>query len=171
MRVRVGFSTSRSLQSRIIRWLTRSTVSHTFLIVEGSFLGSDLVVEADIGGVRMQPLSAFEKKNDIIEIIPMPYTIHVGMGRIGDWLNDAYDFPGLFGTVFVLLGRKLKTGWRNPFNTKALFCSEMVVRVLSASGYPNAKLLIPSSTTPKDLLDFLHANTTKVRMTWPPLLG
>jgi len=158
--VKVGFSTSRRLVSRLIRWATRSKISHTWLVVSDSFLGIDMVLQATMGGFQLVTYAAFEKEHKIIAVLDLKYPVDSGVKQSAQWLGFRYDYTGLFGSAFVVFGRWFRRKWRNPLNdAQALFCSEAVVRVLQASGYPGSEALDPSAVTPQDLFDFLNSGS------------
>jgi len=154
--VKVGFSTSKRLLSRLIRFLTKGKASHTWLYIEDSFLGVDMVLQADTGGFHLGTFAAFERKHHIVQVIRLEHSVEKGLVAATQWLGASYDYTGLFGSAAVLIGRWLKRKWKNPLNSsKAMFCSEAVVRILQLSDYPGSELLDPSATTPQDLLVFL----------------
>lgn len=155
--IRVGFSThEKNVMSRMIRWLTGSKASHAWLLVEDTFFGLEMVMEATETGFRLIPYDNFKAEgNDIVTVLEPPYALDVGVQQAARWLGESYDFAGLFGSVLVLLGRWLKRKWRNPVaSSKSMFCSEAVVRVMVAASYPGAEAFDPEGTTPQDLLDF-----------------
>jgi hypothetical protein len=155
--VRVGFSTrTRNLMSRAIRWLTGSKASHAWLLVEDTFFGIDMVMEATEVGFRLIPFDNFKAEgNDIVALLEAPYPLDEGVHAAARWIGERYDFAGLLGSAFVLLGRWLRKKWRNPMaSSRSMFCSEAVVRVMQAAGYPGSESFDPEATTPQDLLDF-----------------
>jgi hypothetical protein len=156
--IRVGFSThTNNIMSRVIRWFTHSKVSHVWLLVEDTFFGVDMVMEATETGFRLIPYANFVAEgNTIVAVLEPAYPLDTGVQTAVHWLGERYDFAGLFGSAFVMLGRWLKRKWRNPLDApKSMFCSEAVTRVLQASAYPGAEALDSSATTPQDLLVFL----------------
>ena len=157
--VKIGFSSGSRLSSRIIKFFTRSHISHAFLIIEDSFLGSDMVMEATPGGFRLITLSQFARTHDIVAVFDIPHSLEKGVRKSASWLGRKYDYLGVFGTAFVLLGRWMKLKWANPFNTKAIYCSEAIVYILQVSNYPGALELDPASTTPADLYSFLKKSS------------
>jgi hypothetical protein len=69
-----------------------------------------------------------------------------------------YDFGGLFGSVWVLIGKWFHRKFHNPLqNSDALFCSELAVKVLQGAKFPGSDLLVAYDTSPQDLRDFLEA--------------
>ena len=155
--VRVGFSTrTKNIFSRLIRWLTGSKTSHTWLLFEDSFFCLPMVMEATETGFRLIPYDNFKAEgNDIVAVIEPPYPLDEGVQQAARWLGERYDFTGLLGSVIVLLGRWFKRKWKNPLAaSKAMFCSEAVVWVMRAAKYPGSEAFDPEATTPQDLLDF-----------------
>lgn len=158
--IRVGFSThTKSILSRIIRWFTGSKASHAWLLVDDPFFGMEMVMEATETGFRFIPYDNFKAEgNDIVAVLEPAYPLDEGVRQAARWLGESYDFAGLFGSIFVMMGRWLRRKWRNPFDkAHSMFCSEAVVQVLQAAKYPGAEKFDPSATTPQDLLDFLQS--------------
>jgi len=158
--IAVGFSTqTKNPLSAIIRFFTGSPISHTWLLVEDPVFGMKMVMEADEFGIRLIPYDRFQLGNDIKYLITLNSNWDYGLGlaTAGEWLSSMYDFSGLIGMAFVVIGRWLKRKWNNPFAShSAMFCSELVVRFLQASQYPGTKDFVPEDTTPQDLLTFLQ---------------
>lgn len=150
---KLGFSTSNSIISRLIRWFTKASVSHTFLTVE--FDGKEWVLEAASTGYRIMPLSRFVNENSLVMIIEPKVSLDAAVTQAEDWLGEGYDWGGLLGFTWVLLGRLLKRKWANPLNSsKALFCSEANTKIIQLAGWPGSEALVPSATSPNDLLMF-----------------
>jgi len=159
----VGFSTSNELVSRLIRFFTKAKVSHTFLVIRAPFLEEDLVIEAAWAGFRATTLRRFKKKNTVVALMKPAVPLDKGLRDALTWLGESYDFGGLFGMAFVLLGRWLRRKVRNPLHdSRAIFCSEANTLVLQASGYPGADVLDPTETSPADLLEFMSHGSQKV---------
>ena len=158
--IRVGFSTSSWWVSRLIRWATKSTVSHAFLLLDGPDghpLFGDLVLEAEWCGWALSSLATLKRGTThvvtLVEpAIPLGPAVHDAAG----WLSEKYNYEGLLGEALVSLGRRLGKRWRNPLrNSRSMFCSEAICYVFIAANYPLAITLDPQSTSPQDLLDFL----------------
>lgn len=163
--IRIGFSTNKTNPlSSFIRWVTKSQYSHCFLIVEDAFFGVDMALEADQYGFRLVPLEQFAKQHDIMLVVSPVAPIDEGVKKAATWLGESYDFTGLFGMAFVLLGRWLGRKWRNPLRAAhAMFCSEAIVYVLRAANYPGAADLTPSDTSPEDLAEFLARSSPSIK--------
>ncbi len=164
----VGFSTPRLWNplSALIRTMTRSRTSHTFLVVEDPIFELRLVLEAHSTGFRLISLTRFVKDNKMLAIVvPRPdRPIECGLPAAGEWLGARFDVVGLFGIFLALLARWLvQRPWRNPFPTSsALFCSEAVIRTLKEAGYPDSSELGDETTTPGELLAWFRAKGCQV---------
>jgi hypothetical protein len=158
----VGFSTPRLWNplSALIRWMTRSRVSHTFLLVEDPLFRVRLVLEAHSTGFRLVSFTRFVKANRVVALVEPSHPVERGLPSAGEWLGEEFDVLGLFGIFLTLVVRYFRQRpWRNPFPTpSALFCSEAVVKTLKAAGYPGAGSLEDETTTPAELLEFLRAD-------------
>lgn len=159
MEVQVGFSTSGDLISRVIRFFTKATVSHTFLVIHSPLLLENMVIEAAWAGFRMTTMSRFKTKNTVVALMEPVVPLDRGLKRAVSWLGESYDYTGLFGMAYVImLGRWLRRKVKNPgHNPHAVFCSEAVAMVLQESRYPGADELNPSETTPGDLYEFMRS--------------
>jgi hypothetical protein len=158
----IGFSTPRLWNplSALIRAMTRSRVSHTFLLVEDPMFELRLVLEAHSTGFRLVSLTRFVKDNKIVAIVEPSHPVEPGLPRAGEWLGEKFDLLGLFGIFVTLLARYFRQRpWRNPFPTpSALFCSEAVIKTLKAAGYPGSAKLGEETTTPAEVLAFFECD-------------
>lgn len=152
--ITVGFSSADTLVSWVIRKVTGSGVSHCFVVHK--VLGVECALEAVASGFRAIPMSVFAEDNRIVDIVSVDSSSLEEEPILGAMLGHPYDFIGLFGFLWVMLGRRLGRQWSNPAGGPGkLFCSEAVVRVLAASGVPGASLLDPEQCSPEDVLRFL----------------
>ncbi|MGC4114605.1 MAG: hypothetical protein QM765_08345 [Myxococcales bacterium] len=161
--VKIGFSTARgNPASLIIRALTGSKASHAWLLVRVDPFGQDFVFEASEYGVRLVPWGQFRRQNRIVAVFEPQVSLEPAMQKAGELLGAYYDFKGLVGMAFVILGRWLRRKWRNPLNTaKAMWCSELVAKVLKWAHHPGVEDLAPTRTSPQDLLDLLRGLNAK----------
>ena len=152
---RIGFSTTNHLVSRIIRKLTGSIVSHTWVLYYDEDFKCDCVIEFTKGGCRLSTFDRFKQRNLIVKIWTPQCSVQKGFVGLRNFLEAGYDYIGLFGMLFVLFARWLKKKIRNPFaSSKKLFCSECVVRLLQNAEYPRSDTLDPETVTPDDLYHF-----------------
>ncbi len=161
--VKIGFSTARdNPASFLIRRISGSRASHAWLLLRVDPFGQEFAFEASEFGVRLVPWSAFRRQNRIVAVFEPAVPLEPAMPRAGELLGAYYDFTGLVGMAFVMLGRWLKRKWRNPLNSaKAVWCSELVAHVLKWAGHPGVEKLAPARTSPQDLLDLLKALDAK----------
>lgn len=158
LRTRVGFSTPKQWHplSALVRWITRSKASHTWLVYHDHDFEAEYVLEASGPGFRIIPYASFARQNKIVTVLEPKTNIDLGLCMMAKWLGSHYDFAGLLGAAWTMLGRWLKRRWHNPLgNSHSLFCSEAVVRTLQAAKYPGAESLNPEAMSPQDLLEFL----------------
>lgn len=160
MTTRIGFSTSKtSWISRIIRWFTRSTVSHCFIVYHDDEWKRDMIMESEGGlGGSVHIVKFNPNSSSIVKLVAPKFDIEVGMNKMVDRLGEPYDYTGLFGMAWVEIGKWLKKKWANPWqSSKAMFCSELVAQVLIDSKYPGADKFVPADTDPQMLLEFFEA--------------
>lgn len=154
---KVGFSTNNTIISRLIRWLTKATCSHTFLLVD--FAAKQLVLEAADSGFRIIAYDQFLNSNTVTDLVEPKVNLDKAIEDAEEWLGKPYDYVGLFGFLWVLIGRALKRHWSNPLHgSKALFCSEVNTKIIQNAGWPGADKLDPTATSPYDLLLFMKGN-------------
>ena len=157
--VKIGFSTARNNPaSFLIRAISGSKASHAWLLLNVEPFGQEFVFEASEYGVRLVPWGAFRRNNRIVAVIEPQIPLDPAMVKAGAFLGAYYDFKGLVGMAFVIVGRWFKRKWRNPLHSaRAMWCSELVARVLKWANHPGTDELSPTRTSPQDLLDLLRS--------------
>lgn len=155
--VRIGFSTTEAVISRIIRGATGGKVSHAFLTYPDSFLGIDLVLEADWKGTVFNRLDAVLQSTEVVALITPVVPLEPGtQWVVKNFLGCPYDYEGLLGMVGVLACEWLHRHPRNLLaNPNGLFCSDLVDLAMRHSGYPGTTNLDPKCVSPEKLLEFL----------------
>lgn len=161
--IRIGFSTSTGLVSRAIRAFTRAKVSHCFLIVDDSFFGVTLVMEAQRNGFVLVPFKGYAESHQVIAVMEPLFPLDTGVKLSAEWLGTRYDYLGVVGMALVIAGRWLGRKVRNPLvSSHAVFCSEVLARVAIASEYPGSGALDPDDVSPAELLAFFSAGAPAV---------
>lgn len=154
MNIRIGFSTSKTWYARVIRWFTKSKVSHTFFVVPA--LGHELVFEEGTFGWTVRTLEDLAKQDTIVALVTPKYPILVGFEKSLKDLGQPYGYGVLLGMFFVMIARSMGRRIRNPFRSAhSMICSERGISVLQDSGYPGSEHFDPATTTPEDLLEFV----------------
>lgn len=155
MSIIVGFSTSTSVISRVIRWFTRSKASHAWVAFDCEELDIRLIMHASVGGYKLNQWTKWRKDNQVVAMFACKEDLSDGLRKMAEQLDKPYGY-----LVALLLAPKRWLGklYRNPYrdNYKRLECSEAVTLLLQAHGF--AKDMDPESTTPEDLLEFCTAN-------------
>lgn len=152
------FTTSSSIGSRLIRWLTKSPASHT-LIGGLEVCGVPVVVQANVGGIQITPRDRFLAKHPLVveyEVLPdVSQELNFAIRKLG----DGYNYLGLFGYIPVLIGKWWKLKVSNPFRSStAQVCSEFVCDIFNDGPVPEFLGMEPSSATPRDLIDRCEGN-------------
>jgi len=158
MTTRIGFSTPKHFNpvSWLVRKITGSEASHAFFIYYDHDWDVDMVMEAHEVGFRILPLDHFEKKNELVATFTPRTPIDEGLKYVAlEYLGTMYDYGGLFGGIFTMIGKWFKRQWHNPWQSKrSVFCSEAVVIALQKVNYLGSAGLDSRDTTPQDLLNF-----------------
>jgi len=162
MTTRVGFSTPKHFNpvSWLVRKVTGSKASHAFFIYRDHDFELDMVLEAHELGFRLTPLDHFKKKNHLVAVYTPVQPLDTGLKYVARrYLGTMYDYGGLFGGIVVMLGRKLKRKWRNPWRgARNVFCSEAVCIAMQKSpGYESFKEA-PDSVDPQMLLEYFKVH-------------
>jgi hypothetical protein len=152
--VHIGFSTTGGWLSRIIRRVTGSPVSHSFVVYHSDTFGKDMVLEASGQGFRVMAWRRFDKENKLVAMYRLKVedaVLRDALGKLADRLGDAYDTLSLFGYLL----RKWFRLKRVPFDSRRkLVCSEAVALFLGWCGMPFADVGV---VTPQVLLDFAES--------------
>jgi len=154
---KIVFTASNTLLGKLIRWITKSKVSHVFIEYHSSQWGGQWALEAYITGVRKVPVSRV--RHHVVaefECLNIPSQAFL---RIGKLVGEGYDFSGLFlfawlHIIWKWFGKKM----RKPLNaTKGQFCSELGARFLDAAGVSDPRLDDPEKASPQILFEVCSA--------------
>lgn len=152
----VGFSKAKNILSRLIRWVTKSEVSHTFLRLK--IKGQDMVLHSNQWGVNFDQYEDFVKHSDIVAQFELTMEQEDAAWDYAlTKLDRPYDFLAIAGFAWVLLNKRFGRKTKNPFpNKSAYFCSELVIEALKAAEFPGSADLDRELTSPEDLINFLN---------------
>jgi hypothetical protein len=164
--VLIGFSTSRRWNaiSALIRAMTNSRMSHSWLMVEDPLFKTRLVLEAHSVGFRLVSFTRFVEENEVIALVKPAHSLEPGLPSTALWLGEKFDLLGLFGIFLTLVGRLFRQRpWLNPFPTaRPLYCTKAVVRSMKAARYPGSEELGDHTTSPADLFAFFREDPANV---------
>ena len=99
--ISVGFSTTRSLLSRIIRKATMSKVSHTFISFDVPALGGRFMMDADWDGFRLRPHNHIFKSSAVVFEMKPKHDVSKLPAACAEFMDSPYDLVGLFGVTVV----------------------------------------------------------------------
>lgn len=138
LHITVGSSSGNSLFSKIIKYWTKSKISHFWLAFTIPIINERVVIGAEGHGVDWRTIEKFEKSNKImLEFKPIGPNLNENLKwMIQTYSGAKYDYKGV-GTAgifikFRLLFRKIG-GWllKNLSSKDKVFCSELIVRFLA----------------------------------------
>jgi hypothetical protein len=160
----IGFSRPRSIleiQGPIIEWAMGTPYDHVYIRLK--LEGHDVIFQASHGYVNLRNYKIFKKECEVLQ----EYDFHLQneqceqlMEVITSTLGCTYDFLGVLGFLWILIGRRLGFNWNNPLAQRSeYFCSELVTKALEAMKFDLSST--PDDVSPKDLEDWIlkNANT------------
>lgn len=153
--INICFSTTDSLVSRMIRWLTRSTVSHCYITFQDPTLARVLIMEVDWDGFVLKPWctqslngrTLVARFSLVIDEHKQLEAIH----RLALKLGARYGF---FRLLPLIVRRFISSFRRTIGGEHRLICSESVVMFINECGIDS--LASPSSWTPEDVYSYVR---------------
>jgi len=155
----IVFTSSNGLTSRLIRWFTRSKVSHVLLHVYEYF-----IFEANGTSVQIRPWidvknikARFTLNEEAVPRDIVDFCVQESMKEFG----KGYDWLGIIGFAYcIFMERIFKKDVRNPFAQQSSYwCSELVAFFLNKiNTYKNINLTLrPDDFSPEDLIELLRS--------------
>lgn len=156
--ISIVFTASENLLARLVRWITRSTVSHVMIEYPSAMWGGKWVAESSVTGVRKVP--AEKAKKHVMAEFRCKFRSNEGLQKISKYFGQFYDVGGLFVVGwYVIIWRWFKRKVKKPLNnTDGQFCSELVARFFMSQKLPNTEKWDPELITPADLLKYCTDN-------------
>jgi hypothetical protein len=154
----IGFSSTDMIFSRIIKWVTRSKASHSYvlILVEGELV----VIHSNQHGVNCDYYERFKRTKQIVaeyQLLISEDKEQLAAATALKLLDKPYDFLSVFGFAWVLINRFFGRKVKNPFpNRSAYQCSEFVLEVLKSAGLEGIENLDRELVSPEDLIEFLN---------------
>jgi hypothetical protein len=153
MKIQIGFSRTNTIPSRLIRWITKSEVSHTYIKLDDDFLGLPLILHVDWPGAVIVSESEFLKENEKVEeyeIESEKFRPAIKKNLI--FLGKKYDYWNLIAWgIAILFRRTFKKKEHNRIeDPKKLICVDFVLRITNAAQITDLPL---GEMTPKMLRD------------------
>jgi hypothetical protein len=167
LNITVGFSTTRLLTSRLIRWATRSSCSHAFIAFDDRALRMRMVMQAASWGYELRPWKRWIRENLLVaEFAPQGPRLDEALRLIADRLGSRFDFKSALRTGIkgkFDLWHKSRFSLNLNRSPWKLTCSEAVVRFLKFGKYGTADNLDPETTSPGELLERILGNEDEFR--------
>jgi hypothetical protein len=160
--VHIGFSYKKGNPlSWLIRKVTGSTCSHAWVLIDDPYFGVPVVLQASLEGFTLTTYARFQADNTVVDVVTPVIPLDAALHQAWQALGEKYDYTGLLGMAWVLLGRALRRTWKNPLShADEMFCSEAIVeQLLIPAGYPQVATLggLPQDVSPQVLRTFLNA--------------
>lgn len=146
----IGFSAANSIIAKMIRWISRSEVNHSFIRFYDCCLEKNFVMDASWYGFRIIPYEKFLKTTKVVYEFKSKVDLSEGVKWSAEFLTNEYDW---LTSIWLVVSKFFK----NPFRSlKKWNCVEAVIRVLQYSGL--AEELDPERLWPKDLLKYIKSS-------------
>jgi len=131
MKIILGFSTSATLFSKIIRFCTRSEVSHTYIRIYDDFFETSFVLEVE-RTMRILRSEEFDRDNVIVEEYEIDdERLDKSVKHNLKHLGKTFNWLDWFGW-FPLIKKWAKTKIKSPTHSfKKMICVDFVLRVLN----------------------------------------
>lgn len=152
----VGFSSHYSIFSKLIRVITASKISHTYIRILNFYGAEDMVFQASGLTVNYTNYQYFQRKSKVIEEYEMQVSdkqYDTAMTLMSKSAGKPYSMPEILGILYVLFMREwMKKCVKNPYRNgdKSYICSELAAECL---GLWNTEAM-----TPEDLRRYCNKN-------------
>jgi len=156
----IGFSTTDKLVSKILRRITRSEASHSYVLFQVA--GETMVIHANQQGVNCDYYNKFCRKNKIVveyKLLITKDAEQCALSHAIRLLDKKYDFGSIIGFGWVLLNRVFGRRVKNPFPSRSAYqCSEFALEEMRCAGLQDLDAYDRELTAPEDLIHCLSAH-------------
>ena len=162
MKIRIGFSTTNSLFSRAIRYITESKVSHTYIRIYDEFLQVPLIIHSDWPGVVFDHGEQFDLDNIIVQEYEIKSPFLKPAIKHNLWhLRKKYHWLRVINLAFlVIFKRWLVRKVKNPsINPRSLICVDFILYLLNDAGLTSLPI---GTMTPHELMEWFENNYEKL---------
>ena len=138
--------------SRIIRWVTRSPVSHAWVAFDTPTFGR-VVMQAETWGYEIRPWDLWQQQNiRVAEFVPIGPDVAPSIVELApQYLGRKYDWKGaILAGLWRWCGRWIKGRFNTPYR---LMCSEATLRIFQHSEYSSLSHFDAEVTHPRRVLD------------------
>ena len=160
--ITVGFSTTNKFLSRVIRFFTVGSVSHSWIAHNSEDYRQRMVLQAEAWSFETRPWKRWLRENKWIAEykysglyqIPSLQNTAKSLGLKYDWENGI--LAGLLAWFRRWWGMKFSVRLRNT--PGRVWCAEAVVRFLKEAGCDCVKNLDPETVVPSELYDIVRTS-------------
>lgn len=169
LNITIGFSTTNSWTSKLIRWFTNSKISHSFVAI--NLFGARIIIGAESYGLDWRTKARFEQKNSIKAVYkPIALPVQDSFAWfVREYAGAAYDWGAAGATgIRAKLGALWKyiKGWFTSLPSKdRLMCEEVPTRLLQHAGYTTVKDIDPELTSAEVLMQ-LCDRSSEFKLEW-----
>lgn len=155
--ISICFSTTDAGISSLIRWITRSEISHCYITFRDHTLQQVMVMEADWWGFRVVPWESNVMANNRLVArfwVNAPEEKQLNaLRKLTCFLGVGYDYLRLA----MMTLRRVRARVEEPFeDTKRIICSQSVMVFLNECGITNIRN--PAAWTPEDVYAYVKNN-------------
>lgn len=154
--IRIGFGTNQRLHSRLIRWATDSSWSHTWIEYESELWGGWWAAHAAPHGVVKVPLDKVLREYPVHVRFSCPKGMGLGFDWARNYVGAPYDYGAIWNGFLFAIHRVTKWRFLHKIvyrNTAKYTCSEFVTGFLKAADVRSVAGLDPELTPPGVLFD------------------
>ena len=137
MKLAIGFSTTNSIWSKLIRWFTKANISHVYLKIWDQTFGTHLVLHSDWDGVQFDLLEKFSINNFTVEEYEIDDPRLDEAIKKNLWfLGRSYDYKKLISWAWLIIFkryivRKIKEPSKDP---KKIICVDFILFPTNEAG-------------------------------------
>lgn len=158
MKVSICFSTTNSIFSKIIRWITKAKISHSYLKIWDQTFSANLCLHSDWDGIQIGLLEKFTIDNFTVEEYEIEDPRLDEAVKKNLWhLGKFYNYYQLFNLAWMIIlkrwfVRKIKEPAKDP---KKIVCVDYVLYVFNEAGITHLPI---GHLTTADLLKWCREN-------------
>lgn len=157
----IGFSRSRSIRSKLVRWATGAAWSHVWIEYPSHAWGGRWVAHSAENGVVKVPAEPYLASCEAVKRFEVKVDITKGLEACREFVGRKYDYKVIWNALVGVIHRVTKWQWLYKIVSKdssKLTCSEFVSSILKEAGVIGTEGMDPELTTPGDLERFCSSS-------------
>lgn len=161
----IGFSASRTIIGRIIKYFTKSTWSHCF-VTTGKMCHVPFLAEATFPRLRVAPIEFYQDKDQKFELWDIKHideeTKRAALEKLFGLIGTKYGTGQLVTASIPVLLKKIGIKAGNPIGS-GIVCSEFDMLFLTEIGF-DLSFLKKDTVTPQDIYNIIAKNPNCVKI-------